>query len=46
MLESYERMLRNAKKTEEIRQRLAQRILTETRMKLNLMDLKEKMKGV
>lgn len=46
MLESYERMLKNAKKTEEIRARFTQRLLTETIMKLNLMDLKEKMKGV
>lgn len=46
MLEGYQRMLKNAKKTEEIRERFTKYLLTEVRIKLNLMDLTEKMKGV
>ena len=46
MLESYQRMLKIAKKTEEIRERFTQRLLTEVRIKLNYLDLSEKLKGV
>ena len=46
MLEGYRRMLKIAKKTEEIRERFTKHLLTEVRIKLNYLDLSEKMKGV
>lgn len=46
MLEDYKRMLENAKKTEEIRERFTKHLLTEVRIKLNYLDLSEKLKGV
>ena len=46
MLEDYKRMLENAKKTEEIRERFTKHLLTEVRMQLNYLEVKQKMKGV
>ena len=42
MLERYQRILKNAKKTEQIREKLHWFLMTEIRMKLNLLELEEK----